>query len=168
MGRIDHGVQGVLCGTSGIQVMHPLEVLSSQGNHDSSFSSNISPESPSMMSISAVQLKCIVHEGANHRHPSRMGKHIHQRLLPIQISLHSKTRVVVEGIQCMKLHLKRRLDEPMLGFVQLRHSFLFPRRRQQRGRNGRGRTSPLGVNDGGSRGHLLSKRLKHLLHHGRT
>ena len=126
MSHIDHGVQGVLCGTTRFQVVHPLEVLSSQSNHDRSFSSNVSPESPSTVSISAVHLQGIVHERVDHRHPSRVRKHVHQRLLPIQISFHSETRLVVNRVQCMELHLKRRLDWTMQSFVQLGHSLLFP------------------------------------------
>lgn len=126
MGHIDHGIQAVLCGRTGIQVVHPLEVLSSQSNQDSSFSSNVSSESPSMVSVSAVHLKRIVHKRVDDRHPSRVWEHVHKSLFPVQISLHSKTRLTINRVQCMELHFKRRLDWPMLGFVQLGHSLLFP------------------------------------------
>ena len=126
MSHIDHGVQGVLCGTTCFQVVHPLEVLSRQSNHDRSFSSNVSPESPSTVSVSAVHLQGIVHERVGYRHPSRVRKYVNQRLLPIQISFHSETRLVVNRVQCMELHLKRRLDWTMQSFVQLGHSLLFP------------------------------------------
>ena len=126
MGHIDHGVQGVLCGTTCFQVVHPLEVLSSQSDQDSSFSSNVSSESPPVVSVSAVHLQGIVHERVNDRHPTRVRKHVHQRLLPIQISFHSETRLTINRVQCMELHLKRRLDWTMQGFVQLGRSLLFP------------------------------------------
>ena len=79
-----------------------------------------------MVSVSAVHLQGIVHERVDHRHPPRVRKHVHQRLLPIQISFHSETWLVVNRVQCMELHLKRRLDWTMQSFVQLGHSLLFP------------------------------------------